>query len=48
MTRTIEKLFRSPYAVPNGVQVTEEGLWVVDQITAADLTVNLDPKGPAK
>jgi sugar lactone lactonase YvrE len=33
MTRTIEKLFRSPYAVPNGVQGTEEGLWVVDQIT---------------
>jgi hypothetical protein len=33
MTRTIEKLFRAPYAVPNGLQVTEEGLWIVDQIT---------------
>ncbi|MCL4861143.1 MAG: hypothetical protein KJZ93_17125 [Caldilineaceae bacterium] len=33
MTRTIEKLFRAPYAVPNGLQVTDEGLWIVDQIT---------------
>ncbi len=33
MTRKITKLFRSPYAVPNGLQVTDEGLWVADQIT---------------
>lgn len=33
MTRTIEKLFRAPYSVPNGLQVTDDGLWIVDQIT---------------
>ena len=33
MTHKIEKLFRAPYAVPNGLQVTAEGLWIVDQIT---------------
>jgi streptogramin lyase len=33
MTRRIEKLFRAPYAVPNGMQLTEEGLWLADQIT---------------
>ncbi|RKU27117.1 hypothetical protein C6495_16485 [Candidatus Poribacteria bacterium] len=33
MTRTIEKVFRSPYSVPNGLQVTDDGLWIVDQIT---------------
>jgi hypothetical protein len=33
MTRKIEKLFRAPYSVPNGLQVTSEGLWIVDQIT---------------
>ena len=33
MSRTIEKLFRAPYGVPNGLQVTDEGLWIVDQIT---------------
>jgi hypothetical protein len=33
MARPIEKLFRAPYAVPNGLQVTDEGLWIVDQIT---------------
>ena len=33
MTPKIEKLFRSPYSVPNGLQVTDEGVWVVDQIT---------------
>lgn len=30
---TFTKLFRAPYAVPNGLQWTEEGLWIVDQIT---------------
>lgn len=33
MSRTIEKLFRAPYSVPNGLQVTDEGLWIADQIT---------------
>lgn len=30
---TFTKLFRSPYGVPNGLQWTKEGLWIVDQIT---------------
>ena len=29
----IEKVFRAPYAAPNGLQVTDEGLWIVDQFT---------------
>jgi len=29
----IENQFRSPYGVPNGLQITDEGVWVVDQIT---------------
>ena len=29
----IEKLFRAPYGNPNGLQLTEEGLWIVDQVT---------------
>jgi hypothetical protein len=33
MSKKIEKLFRAPYAVPNGLQVTTEGLWIADQIT---------------
>ncbi len=33
MARKIEKLFRAPYGVPNGLQVTAEGLWIVDQIS---------------
>ncbi len=33
MTRPIEKLFRAPYAVPNDLQMTKEGLWIVDQMT---------------
>lgn len=33
MSRSIEKLFRAPYGVPNGLQLTEEGLWIADQIT---------------
>ena len=30
---TYTKLFRAPYAVPNGLQMTDDGLWMVDQIT---------------
>ena len=33
MSIHIEKVFRSPYSVPNGLQVTDDGLWIVDQIT---------------
>lgn len=33
MIRTIEKLFRAPYSIPNGIQFTREGLWIADQIT---------------
>lgn len=29
----IQKIFRAPYAMPNGLQVTDEGLWVADQIS---------------
>jgi sugar lactone lactonase YvrE len=29
----IKSLFRAPYSVPNGLQVTDDGLWVVDQIS---------------
>jgi hypothetical protein len=33
MSPTFEHLFRAPYAVPNGIQLTVEGLWLVDQIS---------------
>ena len=33
MERKIDKLFRAPYSVPNALQVVDEGLWIVDQIT---------------
>ncbi len=33
MPRKIEKVFRAPYSVPNCLQMTDEGLWIVDQIT---------------
>ncbi len=33
MTVKIETLFRAPYALPNGLQLTGEGLWIADQIT---------------
>ena len=39
---TYTKLFRAPYAVPNGLQATEDGLWVVDQITDRIMLVELD------
>ena len=31
--RRIERFFRSPYAAPNGLQATDDGLWIVDQFT---------------
>lgn len=33
MAPHFERLFRAPYALPNGLQRTPEGLWVVDQIS---------------
>lgn len=33
MAPTFEPLFRAPYALPNGLQLTPEGLWIVDQIS---------------
>jgi len=52
MTRIIEKLFRAPYSVPNGVQVVDEGLWVVDQITdqvaLVEMSAPLDHYGVTK
>ena len=44
MARKIEKLWRAPYSVPNGLQVVDEGLWVVDQMTDRVALVELgDP-----
>ena len=33
MTPKISRYMRAPYGAPNGLQVTAEGLWVVDQLT---------------
>lgn len=33
MAARIEQAFRAPYSMVNGLQVTNEGLWVVDQVT---------------
>ncbi|MBT5832951.1 MAG: hypothetical protein HOH77_22400, partial [Candidatus Latescibacteria bacterium] len=33
MNVEITNLFRAPYSVPNGLEVTDDGLWVVDQIS---------------
>jgi hypothetical protein len=41
MSHVIARRFRAPYAVPNGVQMTPAGLWVVDQIT--DRVALIDP-----
>lgn len=38
----VEKLFRSPYAVPNGIALTPEGLWVADQISDRLALVAMD------
>ena len=44
MSYTFARRFRAPYSVPNGVQMTPDGLWVVDQIT--DRVALIDPDGP--
>ena len=33
MNVEIRNLFRAQYGVPNGMQVTNEGLWIADQVT---------------
>ena len=33
MGTRIERWFRAPYGMPNGVQATGDGIWVVDQVT---------------
>ncbi|MDE2997474.1 MAG: hypothetical protein OXU79_00175 [Gemmatimonadota bacterium] len=33
MGTKIERWFRAPYGMPNGVQATGDGIWVVDQVT---------------
>jgi len=45
MPTTIKKMFRSPYSVPNGLQIADDGLWIVDQITdrAALVEISADP-----
>jgi streptogramin lyase len=37
----IETLFRAPYALPNDLQVTDEGLWIADQVTDRVALVSL-------
>ena len=43
MTPQITKLFRAPYGVPNGLQVRDEGLWIVDQITDRVALIEISP-----
>lgn len=33
MSPGFERLFRTPYSMPNGLQQTAEGLWIADQIS---------------
>ncbi|MSP12300.1 MAG: hypothetical protein EXR62_05000 [Chloroflexi bacterium] len=40
---TFEKLFRAPYAVPNDLQVVDEALWIVDQITDRVALIEMGP-----
>ena len=44
MSHKIETLFRSPYSLPNGIQITPEGLWIADQISDRVALVSLGPK----
>ncbi len=38
----VEKLFRSPYSVPNGIALAPEGLWIADQISDRLALVAMD------
>ncbi len=42
----IERLFRAPYSVPNGLQVVDEGLWIVDQITDRVSLIEIESVDP--
>lgn len=42
MNVTYTKLFRAPYGVPNAIEMTDEGLWIADQITDRVALVRLD------
>lgn len=44
MERKIERLFRAPYALPNDLQVTDQGLWIVDQ--ASDRVARVQAEAP--
>lgn len=44
MSRQIQNLFRAPYSVPNGLQITDAGLWIVDQITDRVALVDINNK----
>lgn len=44
MSYTFERLFRAPYAVPNGVALAPEGLWIADQIS--DQVALVDMQNP--
>lgn len=45
MSPTIERLYRAPYSMPNGLEFTSEGLWIVDQMTDRIALVSLEPPG---
>ena len=42
MNAKIEKQFRAPYGAPNGLQLTAEGLWIVDQATDRVALMSMD------
>ena len=42
MNAKIENQFRAPYGVPNGLQRTDEGLWIVDQVTDRVALMSMD------
>ena len=42
MNVKIENQFRAPYGVPNGLQLTDEGLWLVDQVTDRVALMSMD------
>ena len=42
MTPTITKYMKAPFTVPNGLQTTDEGLWIVDQLTDRMVLVALE------
>ena len=44
MSTAIKQTFRAPYAAPNGLQATEDGLWIVDQFT--DRIALVEPAEP--